>query len=328
MLPTKKLYILTGGNANVGMGHITRCLNIISKITDLFQDIYLVLQEPDKVPNQPNLSIITTIDPYGFILQHAYENDFVLIDKYNIDKEFVNNLRRKKIISVEVNDIPQDALGCDRLINHTPGIEIKDFPHLPETTFFVGADYLLLREPFINALHHTAPVKEPYGIVLGFGSTDPLQLNPKVALAALRVTDETVHIITSDSNTHIQALLNMAESESRISLHVNIGPEKMIQLIRNTKGCFFPASTMALEAMCCGTALVVGWFVENQSILAQKSAQLGLAINMGNLANANFATCIDNLLKIDRSNMAKKQHDLLDRANASQIREPFKDLKG
>lgn len=259
--------------------------------------------------------------PILFILENISDDDIVLIDDYSTSSIDIEPI--KKYLTIEINDLPEKAIGCRRLINHLPGADKSLFSHLTNTELFLGIEFLLLRTEFINAISIDKYTEKRKGITMFFGGTDPSNIASKYINEGLKLEDEDIHLITSSKNTQISLLSEILNQNPKFHLYIDISPSEIIELIQKTRICISTASSFCLEALCCKTLLVVGYTHNNQRLIAKSIETNHIGINIGNFSLSNYETILKRIALLKYNEIIHNQKRLLKNVNQKKLLEVF-----
>lgn len=280
-MPQPTLYIMTTASAEKGWGHLSRCINIYHSAKTHYQ-VYFILRDTDPQglarAQQNNVNII---DEPDFSRLTCAAGDAVLIDNYAFGKDQLNSIKKRGFITIEINDIPQDAKGADVLINHTPGILQQSFPHLETRLYLLGESYLLINPLFYEV---TPTTDRPDNTILVLiGATDPLGITQHIIRAA-RHDNRQYHFLRGAGNAAVEE----TREPDHLHFHSGLNQAAVRDLMLTCRSVITTASTSALEAICCGCAVFAGTTADNQLVLAEHLSASNLICNLGNIRDRNW----------------------------------------
>ena len=190
MKPAGRVVFLTVGGAQIGLGHVTRCLALAKALASEGADIAFVVS--------PDAEVARIVERAGFpVIQRHWESapsaartavseigaDIVIVDANVARTEHFEALRSLGAQLVAIDDTALRWLPVDVVVNVGAGTEALPYRVPAGTTLLLGSRYTL-----VDPAHATAPVRV-YGtrverllLTLG-GSAHPEALRAVVAAA-------------------------------------------------------------------------------------------------------------------------------------------------
>jgi len=313
VLQRPDLFVITTGNPKVGLGHVNRCTSLSDNVSQYFTHICFVFNKTDDSLQFGHYPCVYTSDRVHYVLQHSKPGDHVILDDYALTKDDVHPLQAHGLWTIGINDIPADALPCNVVINHLPDAEKKWFSHLSDTHLLLGSAYLMLRKPFLDALKNRNETPGQLGLMIALGGTDPEQLTEKFLHAAIALNIAPVHIVTSHLNNRLPELKKRCNET--VHLHVGLNADEMVALIQSCKFSVLTASTLALEAMCVGSCMAIGFTHENQKMIAATCEKHQTALNAGDLHTADALDVLSQLIHMNADELKMNQYNLMKAAD-------------
>lgn len=329
----KNIFIITGGNNEIGYGHITRCLSLATMLCQHFSCSFLLIETPF---GKTDMDLVN-FEKYYFldqdeILDHirlfAAPQDIVVIDSYNISQGFLEILKSIKLLTVSINDIPEKSLPTDIVINHTINLDQSRFNLSTNTKLLLGEKYLLLRNAFLEDKIQTGKNTKKGQIFLCFGGADPYSLSLKIIqfLELLRIKVKIV-VLTNSNDTKEEIISFQKHNHlDHITVYDHLCEYNVISLISESELAIVPSSTIALECMCVGINLLTGYYVDNQVTLAENISQLGLGINVKNFIKLSLQDFENYFIKAVNGNFASRQRQFFSNKSKRNILREFKKL--
>lgn len=289
----KNVFIVTGGNNKTGYGHLFRCASLAKVLAKNYTCSFLLIDTP-----QENIDAVyekkhfqNQAEILKFLETHSSKNDFVVIDNYLINEDFITKAKSFNLKTVSINDLPEFALSSDLVINHAINLQPVDF-NVPSSKLLLGKKYLLLRNEFFEAPKNLPIDTAKEQILICFGGADPLGLSLKY-LNFLKPYEEKyqVAVMTNSDPLKIE-LANFKKDNPLFDIYIysNLEAVDVVQLIKKSKVAIVPASTISLECMCVNIELITGHFVDNQKVLSKSIRDLDLAINVGDFTKLDQKT--------------------------------------
>lgn len=289
--------IRADGNAQIGLGHISRCLALAEMLSVEFECVFITRNIPKSIENQINkvckelykipVHVNTGISEADWIGKHLSEKGNVFIlDGYDFDTDYQQAIRAQGYHLICIDDLADKHYVADVVINHSGGWSAKDFSAEPYTKLCLGTKYALLKQPFLEAAKsRDFSTPKNQNILLCLGGADP--------------KNDTLDILkklkTLDIQAKIKVILGASylyrdELEKYISLHhpkvelfSNISAEKMVAVMRECPVAILPPSTISYEYLHVGGTLFLHQIADNQKYIKQFLLENKLAFDLGKL---------------------------------------------
>jgi spore coat polysaccharide biosynthesis predicted glycosyltransferase SpsG len=280
--PLKKAWIRTDGDRNIGFGHLLRCQAIAN-----YLPTFTFLVSESSVPFVPNDIPYRLVEP-DFSVQSALKlatflapGDLLIIDSYLATSEYVKTIRSLGFKTLQINDLPQDALPANVVLNHCPGLSMSDFSISPGTNYWLGLEYRLLRPDFQKPASINPHKKNPH-LFLCFGGTDGGTLIHRALDWASNLSpDFRVSAVVANTQMHAYSLF------PGLSLHANLNASQMKSIMADCSLAWVPASTLALECLLLGLPIITGLTADNQAFLHRGLLDFPAVASIGHWDAAN-----------------------------------------
>lgn len=271
------VYFRADGNSQIGLGHITRSLALADMLAEYFSCTFLV-QSPtpeliDQIQQRHSLIKLPQSVDYlseARILANQYlsSDNLIVLDGYEFRTEYQQIIKSSGTKLVCIDDLHAWHFVADAVINHAGGIDEEEYSKASETRLFLGSRYAILRQPFLRAAQQIRILPEPRHIFICFGGADTFNLTVQTTRAAqLFPWVETIHIVTGSAYAYDDQLASLANLDSRVRLHRNLGAQEMADVMASCEIAISPASGIAYEICSVGLCLIVGYYVDNQKHL-------------------------------------------------------------
>lgn len=325
----KRVIFRADGNGEIGYGHFIRTLAIAGLINDCFECIYATkkptsyqLQEIFRVCNDV-IGLSDDDSHFDELLMHLQDGDIVVLDGYYFSSEYQNRIRQYGAKVVYIDDFSDRFYVCDALINNIPGNLEKDFKTETYTKLYLGTDYALLRQEFLNPQLREIK-KDKSSVFLAFGGADPLNISEKIAGYINEIhSGAKINILIGDAYTHHASL----SKYKNVTTHKNISAEEVCQLIASSAICIIPASSLLNEAACIGSQILLGFFTENQVQPYKYFVENEMAIGLGDfrtLELQDFKVKFADTLNADR--LVNNQRNAYHYQQAENLKNIFHEL--
>ncbi|MBO8173590.1 MAG: hypothetical protein H0Z33_17115 [Bacillaceae bacterium] len=229
-LSKKRILIRTDGYAEIGLGHIYRCLLLADNLID--HDIKFVLSNKSDIGvekiRESNFPYTVIQDNYEIgELIRTHECDILINDILDTDKNYIEYCKSQGVRVVNFEDLGTGAAYADAVIN-----DLYEKRNNLENHYW-GSEYYCIRDEFLLA--KPAGFKENVEEVLViFGGTDPCNLTYRLF--------EVIKSIPNHNSIHYTFILGMGYkyAEDLISksntLNLNIDIVKDVKLMTEYMG--------------------------------------------------------------------------------------------
>jgi UDP-2,4-diacetamido-2,4,6-trideoxy-beta-L-altropyranose hydrolase len=293
----KRILFRADGNAQIGLGHIMRCLALANMLNGQFSmrfaiveptpDVHALLENAGlaviSLPAPPNdLSFFNTIAP----------DEIVVLDGYSFGESFQNHVRSRARKLVLIDDLVAGHYVADALINHAGGVTPNDYDAEPDTQFCLGPHYALLRPEFLNPEGFgPPPVDGP--IFVSLGGADP-QNTSLTVLEAIQQVDPSLptRIVLGPFHPDPAAVEAFQSQLSNLTILQNLTASQMVAELAQCSLAIASCSTIAYEVCAVNRPLIAVVTADNQDRLAQFLAEEKLALSV------NFPTLLTRLTPV------------------------------
>jgi spore coat polysaccharide biosynthesis predicted glycosyltransferase SpsG len=276
----KQIYNICEGGGSYGMGHVVRSFsfcNIIqieSKVQSYIK-INIDIKETEKV--NFFFTKYSLCRDEKSVLKQIPKHSTVILDGYHFDIELVNRLSKKldwRVIFI--SDVHTIIPNCEVLINHLPYVKESSFRSEIGKKLF-GVKYAILREPFYQKPNNHG--KDRILICLGNSNVSGDIINIYKALLKLGMNSSMIDVI-------FQSKIEEIPDQN---IHININASKVHELISNAELCFITPGNISYEVFSINRNCILGSISETQVTPAQEFDKMGVCVNVGKWASANFS---------------------------------------
>ena len=334
------------GNAQIGSGHIMRCLSIADAFKRKKTDCKFVLADKTFQPliedRGYSVHVLETdyrdMDSERDYLQKeisTYCPELVVVDSYFVTKSYLQSLKAN-VRLVYIDDLAAFAYPVDVLVNYNAYGSELDYKKLynDERTFcpqlLLGVAYAPLREMFRNV-----PKREQKetveNVLVSTGGSDPAHLAMKTVGYVARDNTFNWHFLIGTMNPDYGTISKIAEKNNKIHIHYNV--KDMKALICSCDLAVSAAGSTMYEIAACGVPMIAYILADNQIPGAKTFAKLGLAVSCGDLRNKeNAATilmdAVDRTVKnyVLRKQISEKMQNMVDGLGADRLARELLDI--
>ncbi|NJL74343.1 MAG: UDP-2,4-diacetamido-2,4,6-trideoxy-beta-L-altropyranose hydrolase [Saprospiraceae bacterium] len=257
------------GNSSIGLGHVVRSLALAELLAEYF-DCRFLIRNPSENLKVQILSVCSTLveldndidilqDAQNLTEQHFKANDLVVLDGYHFTTHYQQIVKKNGSKLVCIDDIYAYPFLADAIINHAGGIYPSHYKALPETKFYLGLQYALLRSPFrIAAATRPQHRYSWQNMFICLGGADPNNETLKVLeIVTKHSLLDTYFVVVGSAYLHLEALMAfIQDSSSRIILRQRLDAAEMVVQMQQCAIAVCSPSTVAFEYLSVGgTAL-------------------------------------------------------------------------
>ncbi len=291
------------GNPEIGSGHIMRCLSI----ADAFrrkgeQSVFAVADKAMRslIEGRGYTVYVSGTDFKNMMqdaeqtvgLIHKYDARCVIVDSYYVTHAYLAELKNHTKV-VYIDDLVSFAYPVDMLINYNIYADATDYQTLYGEqnavlpTMLLGTKYVPLRSMFRDV--PPVEIEETVtDVLISTGGTDHLHLCLQLLKAVKTdgsIPDLTFHFLIGAMNQDKKEIEKLAEGMSNAVLHYNVSDMK--SLICSCDIAVSAAGSTLYEICACGVPLITYVLADNQYEGAKAFEEKGLALNCGDMRDAD-----------------------------------------
>lgn len=326
----------------LGTGHVQRCLTLAQALAGYGVDCHFVTRNDSSLLAA---QLITPCFPCHFLdtaLSQEQEIHYliemivqslpavVIIDSYQINEDYLRELRRSGIPIVVIDDFASIAVyDCDMIINQNVYAESITYRTSFDTVIFRGPRFALLRSEFLlnrQKLHRFHP-RLAKKLLVTMGGTDPAGATSKVlqAIHQLSADLEKQLKVTVAVGTGCQSADEIASKVARLSDgHLVIQSNQMATIMSDTDLSINAGGTTAYELAALGVPSMVFSIADNQKAVGNALHQKEMAVYIGNIEQASveaIRVAIERLIldQQRRSRLSRQASQLVDGRGAGRV---------
>ncbi|MGZ3574857.1 MAG: PseG/SpsG family protein [Vulcanimicrobiaceae bacterium] len=303
-----RIVIRCDGSLSIGMGHVMRMLALARALRDRAIDVEFVTASEFALGAIQNHGFAHTLVSPGIDgVQHAELVRRrgalgVIVDAYACDAAYFRSLYDSDVLTGVVDDLAdRDLRSADWIVNPTPGMNAVSYPGHQPDALFLGPQYALLREEFIEmrSTREREAKRADTHVLITLGGGDVAERLGALE-TALRASRPDLDLRTASSASNMAQLMAWADVAVTAAGHT------------------------AWELCCMGVPMIALTIAENQVNNARALAQAGCTISLGSWnasTPADAATAAVRLLNepSERSRMSQAGRMLVDGMGASRL---------
>ncbi|MBD2703683.1 UDP-2,4-diacetamido-2,4,6-trideoxy-beta-L-altropyranose hydrolase [Spirosoma sp. BT702] len=293
----KKLTFRADGNAQIGMGHVMRCLALADMLKSEFS-MQFAITEPDhsvrSLVEQAGLSVVTlpNSENQSFFLSQIHPEDIVVVDGYSFDETAQRSIRGRAKKLVFIDDLITGHQVADVVINHAGGVTSQDYDAEAYTQFCLGPYYALLRPEFLRS-EGFGTFPDDGHIFVSLGGADSQNVSLTVLKAIQQVNAGLpVHLVLGPFHPNRPAIEAFQSQLTNLTILQNLTASQMVNEIQGCRLAITSCSTISYEVCAVNRPLIGIVTAENQDRLAGFLAEEKLALSV------NFPTLLTRLTPV------------------------------
>jgi len=300
------LYIRADGNAQIGTGHVMRCLSIADAVKKLGGEVAFIVADNhmSSLLSERGYNVICLDSIWDNMeeeagkmvsLIKAHSIKKLLIDSYFVTHGYLQRLCDLTYVTY-VDDLNAFRYPCAMLINYNCYADKFGYPiHYPGTKLLLGCEYAPLREEFQN-LPSRVLRKKAQSVLVTAGGADPYNAAEKLVRNAKMSCDFKpleFHVVAGRLNPHIGGLERLAREYDGIVIHRDV--QNMSRLMLDCDVAVSAGGSTLYELCACGTPAVAFVLADNQIAGVSSFVDDGYMINAGDIRSEE-ELCLNRML--------------------------------
>lgn len=269
------LYIRADGNAEIGTGHVMRCLSIAHSVREMGGDCTFITADHNMAP---------LLEEHGFrqlcldsewncldreitrmealIRQESIQT--LLVDSYFATADYLARLHHLTHVAC-MDDLNDFVRPCSTLINYNLYADAADYGvRYPGVRLLLSPRYAPLRREF-QGLPRREVRPEAGEVLVTTGGSDPLNIAGQLVQRAKQLPETaglTYHIIAGRFNRHLPMLTQLENEHPGVVIHRNV--QRMSELMLSCDLAISAAGSTLYELCACGTPTICFAWADNQ----------------------------------------------------------------
>ena len=290
----KTLTIITEGSKNLGFGHITRTISIVSAFKNY--NIKFIINGDKSIQN-----ILKNFDYELFnwldddkLLSKLKNSDLILLDSILISNKQIKQIENTKIPIIFIDDDKRrNILDSGYVVDWTVLNETKNYfiPKKSNVKYLLGSIYTPLRDEFNTASKHT--VKDNIkSILITFGGADIRDMTPLVMEVLNKNYPNIVkNIVIGNGFSNIDKIEQLKDKNT--NLLYDVDAKQMVNLMQNNDLAISAGGQTLYELSLIGLPTIAILLVQNAKDDTMGWDKVGFIKNIGWWDDINLK---DNLL--------------------------------
>ncbi|GAB4039626.1 UDP-2,4-diacetamido-2,4,6-trideoxy-beta-L-altropyranose hydrolase [Spirosoma gilvum] len=280
-----RLLFRADGNAQIGLGHVMRCLALAHMLKNDFSMRFAIVE--------PTATIQSMIEQTGIVVlslpasdsQSAFVNliegdEVVILDGYAFDESFQRSVRSKALKLVFIDDLITGHQVADVVINHAGGVSNDEYDAADYTQFYLGPHYTMLRPEFLKPEGFGEPPTN-VPIFVSLGGADPENRSLTV-VEGIKKADASlpVHIVLGPFHPNRAAIEAFQAELPNLTILENLSASQMVETLQQCRLAITASSTISYEVCAVNRPLIAVVTADNQARLARFLSEKKLALSV------------------------------------------------
>lgn len=272
-----KLQIFTEGGSGIGLGHISRCSSLYDEAAGRGIEVEFIIY--GDIENVDFLKGRTFKDQNwlseDYLNNHINSKDYCIVDSYLASENLYSIISDRSKKALFIDDTARIEYPKGLVVNPCLNIEGIDYPSKNEVVYLLGAQYILLRRPFIG-VERDVVNKDPKSVLITMGGSDIRDLTPKIMDTVCRIHPELkFYIVIGDGFHNVSTIESM--KLDNVVLCYNLDAESMKRLMTESDYAITAAGQTTYELMATQTPFIPIQVVDNQLYNARGLVKYKLA---------------------------------------------------
>jgi UDP-2,4-diacetamido-2,4,6-trideoxy-beta-L-altropyranose hydrolase len=269
----KKIRFRADGSANIGLGHLYRCISLAEMLKENFEIFFYTTTESDLFSevNSPGFQYVKLEQDTHFedFLKHLNGDEIVVLDNYYFDAKYMTRIKLIGCLLTVIDDIANRTFNVDLIINTGPGIKKENYNLSSNTKLLLGLDYALLRPAFLKQSNNNEISSNKETFFVCFGGSDSKSLTIEtIEFFNQNYPSTILNIVVGKSYTDQDKLNQLIESSPhKINVFSNIKEQKIVDLLQNASFGIVACSSILIEALSTNLPCLGIKYVENQDLI-------------------------------------------------------------
>lgn len=293
-----KVCFIAHGSENIGMGHVMRSLSLAEAFRERNNEISFFSKYKlgvNEIKAQ-GFKIIGGIqstrhnNKQGFCygdnselakdVQNLASNslgifDVIVVDSYNVTKEFFIELRKHTKCLIYIDDLNAFTYPVDIILNGTASAKDMGYEKCQQAYLLLGLKYNLLRNEFRNI-----PQKEVHrefkNILITTGNSDPFHMTEKILKILMQEKDfdDFRYYVIIGSGFEIENKKTAKIENVSPSIFVYYNPANMCNIMLQCDFAISAGGSTLYELAACGVPTIAFAYADNQKYQSMAMEQL------------------------------------------------------
>lgn len=297
MAEKKQIIFRADGNAQIGLGHVMRCLALAKMLNGQFSMRFAIVDPSPDVSTLLDNASLTVVTLPAVPNDHSFlstiqPDEIVVLDGYSFSESFQRQIRAHAKKLVFIDDLLAGHQVADVVVNHAGGVVVDEYDAEAHTQFYLGPHYALLRPEFLQP-EGFGPPPANGPIFISLGGADPNNISLTV-LEAIRQVDPTlaVRLVLGPFHPNRASIDAFRNQLPNLTVLQNLSAGQMVAELTQCSLAITACSTIAYEVCAVNRPLIAVVTADNQDRLARFLTDEKLALSV------NFPTLLTRLTPV------------------------------
>ena len=293
------IYIRVDGSAQIGLGHIVRCIALAQMLQSKFNITFISKEIPSKLAQQIECLTFNfcKIKNENEFFNKLKGNEIVVLDNYFYDAGYQQKVKKYGSKLVCIDDVQVNEFYADLILCQIPGITPEDYQGQVYTEYLLGTEYVLLRPLFLRATK-VKKCKRKNSLLICFGGSDYNNLTQRSLLIALDLPFDEINVVLGIAYERDNNLMALAAQNQNINIYHNLSEEDLLTIMLDSKYAIVPSSGILLEVLSAGCNVISGYYINNQRKVFEAYNNLNIIYDAGNFSEEDilkaYYECLNN----------------------------------
>ncbi len=293
-----RVFIITEGGSDLGLGHITRCLSLYQGFEDEGMNPKMIIKGDETVASfvkDINFSVFDWLNNESKILNIVDGADIVIIDSYLAGLSFYEKISESVKTPVYLDDNKRVKYPHGVVINGNIHAGKFDYPEEKNINYLLGTRYIPLRKEFWDVAK--TDVKENIeNVMITFGADDRKDITPgMLKLLVENYPAITKNVVVGSDFQNIEAIKKTAGSKTNLIYYPDA--EQMRDIMKEADIAISAGGQTLYEFARVGVPTAVVSVAENQLNNIEGCQKAGFIEYIGKHSDKRLFENMKNLLE-------------------------------
>jgi len=284
------------GNAQIGLGHLVRCIALAQMLCEEFGITFACKEIPENTAvalGKFGFNLLRIIDEEVF-LKDLTQDRIIVLDHYAFDSSYQKKIKDSGAILIFIDDLHRMSSYADLIINHSPGITAGYYQAQINTQFALGLEYVLLRPTFLKSAQSDLKRVVKGTVFVCFGGSDSKNITRTVVEILKKDKRFTrIFVVVGEVYASLEDLKQFVSNDDRVEIHHAISSEQICELMSGSELAIVPSSGILQETLAIGCKTISGMYVENQEYIFKRYKVLGAFISAEDFSSKHIAEAVE-----------------------------------
>lgn len=319
------VFILTEGNKNIGLGHITRCTSIYQAFEEAGIRPELIVNGDKTIYDfvrEKNCRVFDWLNDRETLYAVLKDTDIVFVDSYLAGHDLYENISKMVKTAVYFDDAIRMNYPKGFVVNGAILAEQMSYPERKGVTYLLGAQYAPLRKEFWDV--PAKSIRDSIeSVLITFGGADIRNLTPKVLKLLVNTYSALAKkVIIGNGFRNTAEIEALKDHNTELIYYPDAAELKKVML--ETDIAISAGGQTLYELARIGVPTIAVAVADNQSANVRGWQEVGFAEYAGDGANGELAEKINQKIELLKDSNAREcksklGRKIIDGAGSSRI---------